>query len=316
MSLKLSINEQIASAKFLIEQGAHLLRCGTKVSEKAPISKAWQTKPDTLAAITKHIKQGKPVGVIFASLNLIAVDIDAKTPEKASELRQKAKSLLGTDGFICDSPSLSHYTEGSNRVHAIYAVDQHPLGIDSDGAIIGRRGGLYLDGDREMGYELRYDGCQTVIPDLTILADAIRDKPATTCSRIPNLVQQGESKTNSSTPPTAQAVLPPGLPDPERINHIVNKYLDKVGPIIDGDADNGHNATAHKTLFWAGQVIELGTRRIPIRPQPTQRTRLQERRHRALPQAPLLPTRPSRQQTNRRLHPTSYPRLGLQADHE
>ena len=252
--LKPNIPKQIEAAKFLFEQGSHLIRCGTKVSPKAPIAKAWQTKRDTLSAITKHLEAGKLVGMIPSSNNILAIDIDSPTPEKSKELLEKTTRILGTDGQLCISPSLSSYENGSGHAHALWLVPPNPLGTQ-DGKPILKRNNLHLDGDKELKFDMLYSGSQIVIPDLTIIANALRDKPATTCSRMLDLCERGRRKqpaSNNHALPLNQPAISTGI-DPDRMRETNDNLLAKVQIGSDPDAENeGNNGVVYSLGKKAG----------------------------------------------------------------
>ena len=61
----------------LADAGAHFVLVGT---DKVPVMKAWQKHPADLAAVRSHVDAGGLVGVMPASLGLVAVDCDAALP--------------------------------------------------------------------------------------------------------------------------------------------------------------------------------------------------------------------------------------------
>ena len=245
MPLNTNPSEQIAAARFLIENGAHLIRCGTRVSEKAPISQGWQKQPDTIDQITDHLAAGKRCGIIPASIGAVAVDVDATTPDAAGELRDKIKAILGDEGFICDSPSLSHYTEGSRRGHSLWQSTDKPLGT-SNGKPIVKRNNLRLDGNPVFRFDLLHAGCQIVVPDLARLASGYRQRKDGACDKWDELYKRGRKQDKQSS---IQPPLQIG-PDQGRIRTIVDNYLARMDPIADGDNNN----TANRILYWAGQI--------------------------------------------------------------
>ena len=61
----------------LADAAAHFVLVGT---DKVPVMKAWQKHPADLAAVRSHVNAGGLVGVMPASLGLVAVDCDAALP--------------------------------------------------------------------------------------------------------------------------------------------------------------------------------------------------------------------------------------------
>ena len=61
-----------------------------------------------------------------------------------------------------------------------------------------------------------------------------------------------EPESPAQQPLSAAAVAPVGNPNRERINHCLDRYLSKTGPIVSGDSERGHHAISRDLLRWAG----------------------------------------------------------------
>ena len=132
--LQIDVDEQIEAARFLHRQGHHLVLADKDT--KAAFVTGWEDRPETLAAVIRHLRKGGLIGIVYGASNLLGIDVDTPKdqPRKADELQSKIESVLGTDALICVLPSHSHYREGSGRRYLVYSVPQYALGLKDDGS--------------------------------------------------------------------------------------------------------------------------------------------------------------------------------------
>lgn len=104
-----------------------LLAQGRKA--KDPFTKGWQRNRETPYWLSNHVSKGGLIGLVPASLNLIALDIDIPESEKApnSPPHQTAKDVLELMGILFGiEPVLSVGTH-SGGIHAFYRCPKGTL---------------------------------------------------------------------------------------------------------------------------------------------------------------------------------------------